>query len=453
MSPQLAYLPAYLGLFAALVFGVACNAFLDIRYGSFGIEVFLWAALFAWTLRVGWRQHGTDGTSGKQRQVLVLGVGIVLSVAFFMPVWGMPRAALYMLGLLQAAQNCVTTTRRHIYFGLLVSLVMVMFATAHALADWTMLFYVVPYIVAVVLTMVSEQVGQQTAESARSSRVAGRQSGSAAAIAAATATILAVGLGLYLVTPQVIWPVLNSPYGQPSTLGWVGEPPVGGAGGQADGGGSGGAGADSPEGGHSGDNGRVERNWPTPEEMRQAAQRPGMPAWQSAAIKALADVDEAVGQALQPLADSLKDAMQALRDWLAENRENLLRSLLALLLLSLVGALYFLLRELKVATWLRTRYDFLCLGLFAWHASGTAGAMQYFRAMERLFALRDQARGPALTPREYLAEIIPLREQIREAATSLVSHFEAARYGPEAMGDGQLAAMRHAYRRLFSGLD
>ena len=53
MNAPLTYLPAYLGLYASLVLAVACNAFLDIQYGIFGVEVFLWAAAYAWTLAIG----------------------------------------------------------------------------------------------------------------------------------------------------------------------------------------------------------------------------------------------------------------------------------------------------------------------------------------------------------------------------------------------------------------
>ena len=38
-SPPLTYFSAYAGLFAALVLGMSCNAYLDIQYGSFGFEV------------------------------------------------------------------------------------------------------------------------------------------------------------------------------------------------------------------------------------------------------------------------------------------------------------------------------------------------------------------------------------------------------------------------------
>lgn len=64
MSAPLTYLPAYVGLFASLMLALACNAFLDIRYGIFGIEIVFWAAVFRWTLLVGWRQPGRQTAAG-----------------------------------------------------------------------------------------------------------------------------------------------------------------------------------------------------------------------------------------------------------------------------------------------------------------------------------------------------------------------------------------------------
>lgn len=467
MSPQLTYAPAYLGLFAALVLGIACNAFLDIQYGSFTTEVVLWAIVLAWTLRIGWRQHGSSEEDGKQKQLIVLILGFAASILIFIPLWGFPRAGLYMLVVLQASQNCVTTTRRQLHFGLLVSAVMVLFATAHARADWTMLFYLVPYIIAVVLTLVAEQISRRAADLRQDSLGIGSSAGQGAAIVAATITILALGLALYLITPQVTWPYLEWRYGQLSNIGFVGKPLEHGGQGQpggergesrqgqgeqagAQGDGDNGAGGGS---GEEGDPGIPGHNWPSPQQMREAAKRPGMPQWQSAAIMQMADTGEAIGQALQPLLDQLEEAWNKLKEWLQKNKTAVLLSLFALFLLLLLVALYFLLREVKAATWLRTRFDFLRLGLFARHAPGRQGAQQYFRAMERLFALRNTPRPASSNAREYLGEITHYRDHIQDEAALLTGLFEASRYGRAEPDARQLNAMREAYRRLYTKLD
>jgi len=80
VSAALTYLPAYIGLYLALLLGIACNAFLDIWYGSFGVEVVIWAVIFAYTLSVGWRQEGQVSDFGRDRQKAVLVVGILVTV-------------------------------------------------------------------------------------------------------------------------------------------------------------------------------------------------------------------------------------------------------------------------------------------------------------------------------------------------------------------------------------
>ena len=235
MNAPLTYLPAYIGLFAALMLAVACNAFLDIQYGSFGFEMFFWGLIFGWTLLVGWRQHGQANESGPRQQKIVLLLGLVASVIVFIPMWGFPRAGLYMLVVLQASLNCVTTTRRQLHFGLLVSAVMVMFAAAHYRADWTMLFYLIPYIIAVVFTMVSEQISRRAQDIRQASLGNAAPAGQGLAIAAATSIILALGGLLYLATPQLTWLGLEWRYGQLTNIGFLGEPKEAGKSGQSGG--------------------------------------------------------------------------------------------------------------------------------------------------------------------------------------------------------------------------
>lgn len=454
MSPPLTYLPAYLGLFAALLLAVACNAFLDIQYGSFGTEVVLWAAALAWTVSVGWKQQGVASEGGKQQQKIVLILGFVATLLVFIPTWGFPRAGLYLLLVLQASQNCVTTSRRQLHMGLLVSAVMVMFAATHHRADWTMLFYLVPYVVAVVFTLVSEQVSRRAADLQQVRLGAGSGAGQGVAIAAATATILLLGLTLYVVTPQVTWLSLEWRYGQKTPLGTLGKPLEQGGSGQ--GGGSGGQtgnqGGGSGAGNDPGGQGAGRDGWPSPAQMREAARRPGMPEWQSAMILQMASLDEAIQQALQPMLDALEEAWNKLKEWLQEHRTAVWLSLFGLLLAILLLVLYFLLREVKAATWLRTRYDFLRLGLFARHAGGRLGMAQYYRAMERLFALKDAPRAPTTNTREYLREITHYRDHLRDEATELTRLFEQARYGQTAPDAAQLARTRQLYRQIFQKL-
>ncbi len=192
----LTYGPAYLGLYACLTLGVMCNCFLDIQYGHFVFEVTLWALLFGLTLFLGWRQQGVASELGRGWQKAVLVMAGVLFFLILLPVWGMPRGGLYLLCGMQAAQNCISVSRRHFYMGLLVSAVLVLFAAAHYRADWTMLFYLLPYVLAVVLSLVAEQVDRRSrlvqALALGDGRVAGQ------GLAAVTASLVILGLaGLF----------------------------------------------------------------------------------------------------------------------------------------------------------------------------------------------------------------------------------------------------------------
>jgi len=478
MSAPLTYLPAYIGLFASLMLAVACNAFLDIQYGSFGFEMFFWMLIFGWTLLVGWRQHGQANDSGPQQQKVVLLLGLAASVIVFIPMWGFPRAGLYMLVVLQASLNCVTTTRRQLHFGLLVSAVMVMFAAAHYRADWTMLFYLIPYIIAVVFTMVSEQISRRAQDIRQASLGSATNAGQGLAIAAATSIILGLGGLLYLATPQLTWLGLEWRYGQLTNIGFLGEPQEDGKPGQSGGGsegrgqdgddagqgsGSGKAGAGKGRGGSTG-NGAGNatpgesgeeygispgRGWPTPAEMREAAKRPGMPTWQSGAIMQMASLDEAIGEALAPIKQALGDLWKQLKEWLEENRTAAMASLFTLLVLLLLVVAALLLREVKAVAWLRTRFDYLRLVTLARHGSGTTGATQFYRAMERLFVIAESPRAPNANTREFLREATYYRDHIRAEATELTQLFEQYRYGPEQPDLSRLERMRELYRAIF----
>lgn len=482
MSAPLTYLPAYLGLFASLMLAVACNAFLDIQYGSFGFEMFFWGLLFGWTLLVGWKQHGQANDSGPQQQKVVLLLGLVATVTVFIPMWGFPRAGLYMLVVLQGALNCVTTTRRHLHFGLLVSLVMVMFAAAHYRADWTLLFYLIPYIIAVVFTMVSEQISRRAQDVRQSSLGNASAAGQGQAIAAATSIILGLGGALYLATPQLTWLGLEWRYGQPTNVGFLGKTEENGRAGQpgngSQGSGQGGDGQNSSGGngdganqgsGNGGGMGNGAGNsspgesgegygmspgqgWPSPAEMREAAKRPGMPKWQSGAIMQMASLDEAIGEALAPIKQALEDLWKQLKEWLQENRTAAMAALFALLLLALLIVAALLLREVKAVAWLRTRFDYLRLVTLARHGSGTRGATQFYRAMERLFVIAETPRAPNANTREFLRDATYYRDHIRQEAAELTHLFEQYRYGPTLPDHQRLERMRDLYRTIFRKL-
>ncbi len=448
MNTSLRYLPAYLGLFAAQALALVCNAFLDIQYGGFAVEVLLWTVAIALTLRVGWRQGGEVTDVGRRWMRRMLFLGALLTALIFIPMWGFPRAGLYLLAMLMVSYNCVTTTRRHLHLGLFISLIMVMFAATHFRADWTMLFYLVPYVAAVVFTLVAEQINRKADELRQQSlghQVVGAQG---AAIAAATVVILVLGLLLYALTPQATWMSMSWRFGQPAGSSMedgtrqTGNG-VGGAGGVT-GEGAGGSGATGSGSG----GGSLRPGWPSPAEMREAAARKGMPEWQRDVINGMADLTEGLGSALKPVTQRVEALWEALKTWLRNHRDEIARTLSMLAILALLYALYLLMREARVATWLRTRFDYVQLVVLGMHGNDAEGARTYYEAMVRLFKLQNIERDGHENTREFLTEINSFYRDLRQETGEITRHFEDARYGGSASAH-QVARMRDLYQRVF----
>ncbi|OAI15122.1 hypothetical protein A1507_14555 [Methylomonas koyamae] len=440
--------PLYAGLFAAQLLAVTCNAFLDIGYGSFGREILFWSVVLGGTLAVGWRQSRKVDGWGGIAQKFVLFFGLLLFVFAFLPLWGMPRAGLYLLAMLQASYNCATAGRRQLHLGLLTSLALVLFAASHYRADWTMLFYILPYLIAAVFTLVASQIGQRS-DDLRLTGLARTSSGQGqgAASSAATLSILLLGGVLYLLTPQVSWPYLESRFGQDVPQAPGGELE------QAESGGQTGSATTKSQGGtaeNSSGGGQGLQwpgmHWPSPQEMRAAAQRPHMPRWQKSAIEELAGFSET----LQPAILVVFDWWRWLKQWLREHWLDLMFALLGLILLAVIIAFRHLLRETPWAIWLLSRWDYWYLCRCGRHTAGERGARQYYRAMERLFALGDLPRSRFSNSQEYLAQIRRRhRRHLHTYAEELTQLFEAARYGSDRFGISDLQRMRQLYRDMY----
>lgn len=473
MSPPVTYRPAYIGLFASLVLAVACNAYLDIQYGAFGVEVMVWATIYFFTLRVAWKQNGKVDEVGRQRQKVWIVVAVLATFLLFLPMWGLPRGGLYALAAMQASMNCVTVDRRKFMMALTVSAVMVMFATMHWRADWTMVFYLLPYLFAVVFTLVAEQVSRRVREVQRDGVGQNITGGQGASIIAATATLLAVALALFAVTPQVTWLSLKWKYGQLSNIGILHGTEKGADGGILEPGGAGGgadeakrsAGADGRDPGGDQDlaNGDVNGpssdgyresagqrfGWPTPKEMREACKRKGMPVWQAKTITKLADATEELDKVVQPLTVKMQVMTRLVVRWLEVNRQSVIFGLMMFILALLLGAAFMLVRELRLGLWLRMQADFLRFGLLGLHAQGNAGARQLFGAMERLFVLNHVERDARRNAREYLAVLSRMHGSLRNEAKEMTELFEQARYGNSGVSSRDVARMRQLYRHMY----
>jgi Ca2+/Na+ antiporter len=454
----LTYKPAYVGLFLSLFLAAVCNTFLDIQYGGFAFETLFWAITFGATIRIGWRQQGEVSEKGRKAQKTVLIVGALMSALIFVPMWGFPRAGLAILAMLQATQNCVTVNRRSLHLGLLVSIVMVMFAASHHRADWTMLFYLVPYVVAVVFALVAEQISRRAQDLRRESLSHGSSGGQGVAIGAATVAILMGGVILYSITPQVTWPYLYWRYGQPGSIGFLGNAP--GQGQKPGDRGSGGsgmpiAGQAGQEGGPGGGPGEGELRlpggaWPSPQEMRKAAKRKGMPEWQSSVIVRMAEVAELTQVTLTPIKLGIEELLNDIKEWLAEHRQAIVQALMSIVLLALLLAAWLLLREVRLVLWLRSRFDYLRLGLLRWHAPGNVGALQFYEALERLMDVQGTPRVTTANTREFMAQVSYRYRHLRREMVEMIVFFERARYGGAPISSKNLEQVHRNYKTIFA---
>jgi hypothetical protein len=155
---------------------------------------------------------------------------------------------------------------------------------------------------------------------------------------------------------------------------------------------------------------------------------------------------------MAPLMDALEEFGTALKEWLKEHRSQTLAGLLGLLLLAILIALGYLAREASAVVWLKTRFDYLRLGLLAWHAGGSRAAHQYYGAMEALFALGEMPRSVTTNAREYLAKTSHFHRELRREMTEMTLLFEQSRYGHRPLSEQQISRMREVYRQIYRKL-
>jgi hypothetical protein len=186
--------------------------------------------------------------------------------------------------------------------------------------------------------------------------------------------------------------------------------------------------------------------------MRQAAAREGMPGWQRIAIYQMADIGEWVQYTMQPIMQELQELWDRIKQWLQEHRLELLFWLLMLAVMALLLALWRLMREARVMTWLKTRWDYLRLAIFRQTGPQHLAAQRYYRAMERLFELQHLERTSQKNAREYLYELQTYFRDLKNE-TRLVTHlFEDARYGQAIPDKAQLEELHTAYLQLYRHL-
>jgi hypothetical protein len=187
--------------------------------------------------------------------------------------------------------------------------------------------------------------------------------------------------------------------------------------------------------------------------MRAAAERKGMPQWQSSTIMRMADMVEMTQVTLTPIKLGLDELWNRVMEWLSAHRQAIIQSIMALILLTLLIAAWLLMREARVGIWLRSRYDYLRLGLLRQHAKGNVGVFQYYAALQNLMDVNGMARPPSTNTREYLAQIGYRFEHLRRGAIEMTFFFERARYGNQEVSSKDLERMHQNYRRIYKDIE
>jgi len=440
MSIELKHKSIYVGLLISQLLAVTCNAFLDIRYGYFSFEMSFWILLYGYSIRVAIKQNGVLTEYGTTRMRRLVIFGAVISIFIFIPTWGIFRAVVYILAILQVAYNCTTTTRRQLYLSILVSLVMVVFASSHYRADWTMLFYLIPYVIFVVATIVAEQINSKSDELRTRSLSAPILVGQTIAIITATLSILLLGFLLYLITPQKTIDQLNHKFGNPTAIGASLHTFEAGAGNQSY--------LPIQEPGMK----NLLSNWPSPDEMRLAAKREGMPKWQADAINSLADISGNLSKGFTQTKKRFDSLWSAFKKWIEENLRQIIQVMILCLLLCLAIAFIFFTRELKVTTWIRSRFDYLYLGIFKIHCKQAYAISNYYYATERLFELQDIPRHRRMTVKEYFEEASNFNTEIKAELKMIARSFEDYRYGEKPYNKSELETLNSLYKKVYRTL-
>jgi hypothetical protein len=432
MNQTITYTPVYVGLLLSLWLAVVCNTFLDALYGMFAIEVLIWSPMLALTSWIGWRQRFQPWPSGQKIRKSFMVVAFAVFILVFLPLWFIPRGVVYFLAAVQAANNSQPLTRKNLYYGIVIAVAMVMFASAHMRAQWPMLFYVLPFLIVVVFTLIAEQVSHQAAESRTSSLGRTAQGREWVAIVSASGAILLLAAMLYALVPQASWRQLEWRFGAPA------------AGTDHPGDGESAAGLKKGDG--TGPGGSVRLVWTSPGDMRATAKQTWMPRWQASVIMRLADLSEAWSGFWEPKQQKIQEWLDAL--WKSLKSIFDIRQLLLLMALALLIAWLVFVREIRPLAWLRTRMDYLRFCVLKHDGRGANTAIVLYRALERLFAYYNDPRPATYNTWEYLKLLRTARSSLRADLALLTLAFEAARYGRET-GTGNPNSLRSAYRQIY----
>ena len=446
MNSPLIHTPTYLGVWITLTLGIACNLMGDLKAIAFlpGLVIFFIA--FGVTLWFGWSQKGVEDEHGRKARKVATIVGGIFTIVALIPMFGMPAAGVYVMAVLQMAENCVMVSRRHVYRALLISAGMVIYACMQYYANWTLFIYLIPYVIAMTFTLVASQISQRMQDVKLLSSGSGTTGAQGVAILSATVAILMTGLVLYSVTPQVTWPFMKQ---QTNMMLGQGLPGGGGDSGY----GEGKAGLGERIGNLFGSlAGRQPWNkWPDDAEIERVIGKTELMDWQKDFISAIAHGGGRALEAIQASKQQFSDAIQSLKDWLAENKRAVAGWTLLFIVLALIAAAFLFLRETRPMLWLRCRFDYFYLCSLQKYGADRQSAAAFYYAMERVLALRALEREPLWTVRQYASYVARLDGAIASPVQALTRDFELIRYGTAEVQLDAILRIKSRYAEVFNG--
>jgi hypothetical protein len=119
-------------------------SFLDRRFGSFGLEGFLWLVWAVLGFGAGALHVGRPASAGKTQWLVLGALGGLLALFPGFAIYNLLRWTSLTLMIVIGARAAVLKTRRDFYFTLIVIFVVGFMVGTHGNADWTLWFYLGP---------------------------------------------------------------------------------------------------------------------------------------------------------------------------------------------------------------------------------------------------------------------------------------------------------------------
>lgn len=209
MSGRLSYPPLFVAFYLQLLCAAAGALYTTSEPSSATLATLFWGGLFAAGLLA--CRRATPAQEEERQQFANVAAGIALVLLLFLgSLRGVETGLLFFLFTLQAGRNLALFSRRDFHFGVLVSLVLILYAAGKSTATWHIIFPIL-YALAGVFSLMAEHIDSRLAH-ARGGDVQLLRGGLGMPARGVwlTVLILASSLLIYLVVPHPASPRLQA---------------------------------------------------------------------------------------------------------------------------------------------------------------------------------------------------------------------------------------------------